>query len=192
MIFGVTVPLASWNPLWANLQVYAGLWNDAWRAASWWDRLRIWFMPTGWRPADVAARYPQAKPDLGNFRKFDVALGRGAQCYALLQFVCYLLAGVWLLAQGESLALAALLLACLWVALGLCSIGLWLENRPGAARLEYLRLLLNVPALWLAGALGALSLDGGAWGWLAAYSLASLLGIWLARGSAAPALTPPV
>ncbi|MGX9080429.1 sterol desaturase family protein, partial [Klebsiella pneumoniae] len=41
VVFGVTVPLASWNPLWANLQVYAGLWSDARRASSWWDRLRI-------------------------------------------------------------------------------------------------------------------------------------------------------
>ncbi len=29
VIFGVTTPLASWNPLWANLQFYAQLWSDA-------------------------------------------------------------------------------------------------------------------------------------------------------------------
>ena len=54
VVFGVTTPLRSWNPLWANLQFYVQLWRDAVRAGSWWDRLRIWFMPTGWRPADVA------------------------------------------------------------------------------------------------------------------------------------------
>lgn len=192
VIFGVTVPLASWNPLWANLQVYAGLWSDARRASSWWDRLRIWFMPTGWRPADVAVRYPQVKADLSNFRKFEVPLGRGAQVYALLQFVCYLLAGVWLLARGDALSIGAVLLACLWMALGLCSIGLWLENRSNAWQMECLRLASNLPAFWLVGELGMLTLDTSAWTWLVAYSLASLLGIWLARGSAAPALTPPV
>ena len=71
VIFGVTTPLASWNPLWANVQFYAQLWHDARRTASWWDKLRIWFMPTGWRPADVAAAYPQPKQDLAAFRKFD-------------------------------------------------------------------------------------------------------------------------
>ncbi len=194
VIFGVTTPLASWNPLWANLQVYAGLWRDARRAASWWDRLRIWFMPTGWRPADVAARYPQEKPDLSRFRKFEVTLGRGAQLYALLQFVCYLLAGVWLLARGDSLAVGGVLLACLWLGLGLSSIGLWLENRAGAVRLECLRLGLNLPAFWLAEALGLLSMDLAAWCGLAVYSLASLLAMWLARsrGSATAALAPPV
>ncbi|MDH1441501.1 sterol desaturase family protein [Ectopseudomonas oleovorans] len=179
VVFGVTVPLASWNPLWANLQVYAGLWSDARRASSWWDKLRIWFMPTGWRPADVAARYPQAKADLSHFRKFEVPLGRGAQVYALLQFVCYLLAVVWLLAQGDALATGAVLLACLWMALGLYSIGMWLENRSHAWRLECLRLAINLPAFWLAGELGMLTLDATAWAWLIGYSLVSMLGLWL-------------
>ena len=192
VIFGVTVPLASWNPLWANLQVYAGLWNDARRASSWWDKLRIWFMPTGWRPADVAARYPQAKADLSQFRKFEVPLARAAQLYALLQFICYLLAGVWLLARGDALSTGAVLLACLWMTLGLCSIGMWLENRRHAWQLECLRLASNLPAFWLAGELGILTLNATAWTWLIAYSLVSLLGIWWARGSVAPALTPPI
>ena len=61
VIFGVTTPLASWNPLWANVQFYVQLWEDARRAESQWDKLRIWFMRTGWRPADVAARYPTSK-----------------------------------------------------------------------------------------------------------------------------------
>lgn len=192
VIFGVTVPLASWNPLWANLQVYAGLWNDARRASSWWDKLRIWFMPTGWRPADVAARYPQDKADLRQFHKFEVPLARAAQLYALLQFICYLLAGVWLLARGDALSTGAVLLACLWMALGLCSIGMWLENRRQAWQLECLRLASNLPAFWLAGELGILTLNASAWTWLIAYSLVSLLGIWWARGSVAPALTPPI
>jgi sterol desaturase/sphingolipid hydroxylase (fatty acid hydroxylase superfamily) len=181
VVFGVTVPLASWNPLWANLQVYAGLWHDARRASAWWDRLRIWFMPTGWRPADVAARYPLANRELDDFCKFEVPLARGAQVYALLQFVCYLLAGVWLLAQGESLSLSAMLLGCGWIAVGLYSIGVWLENRGWALRLEWLRLALNLPVLWLAGQLDILAADARACFGLAGYSLISLFGSWLAQ-----------
>ncbi len=40
VIFGVTTPLASWNPIWANVQFYAQLWADARRAESTWDKLR--------------------------------------------------------------------------------------------------------------------------------------------------------
>ena len=45
--------------MWANLQVYAELARDAWRARRWSDKLRVWCKPPGWRPADVAARWPK-------------------------------------------------------------------------------------------------------------------------------------
>ncbi len=177
VVFGVTVPLRSWNPLWANLQVYAALWQDARRTESRWDKLRIWFMRTGWRPADVAARYPQSKPDLSQFRRFEVALPRSRQLYALLQFVGYVLGGTWLLAVGESLPLADVLLGCAWMAGGLYVIGMWLENRGWAGRLELLRLLLNLPLLWLAQQQGLLADGVNAWAILGTYTAASLLAL---------------
>lgn len=140
VVFGVTTPLASWNPLWANLQFYAQLWQDAARARSWWDRLRIWFMRTGWRPADVAERYPLAKPDLARFRKYEVPLSPARTAYAALQFTLYLLGGSYLLAKGDGMGLPALLLGGGWLAFGLFAIGAWLENRPWAMGLELVRL----------------------------------------------------
>lgn len=182
VIFGVTTPLASWNPLWANVQFYVQLWRDAVRAGSWWDKLRIWFMPTGWRPADVAAQYPLAKPDLASFRKFEVPLGRGRQCYAAMQFAVYVLGTTGLLMQAPQASYAALMIGCSWVAYGLYAIGMWLENRPSATALEWLRLLLNAPLLAAALALGLVPAGLAVWPWLAAYSLLSAAGLlWLSR-----------
>lgn len=178
VVFGVTVPLASWNPLWANLQVYAALWNDARRAGSWWDKLRIWFMRTGWRPADVAARYPQQKPDLATFRKFEVPLSRGRQWYATVQFAGYVVGGTLLLGLGEGWPLPALLLGWACMACGLFVIGAWLENRAWAPRLEGLRLLLNLPWVAITVAAAGLALPGWALGLLGAHAALSLLALW--------------
>ena len=52
-VYGLTKPLNSWNPLWANLHVWRDLCRDAWLAPRWIDKLRIWFMPQGWRPAGL-------------------------------------------------------------------------------------------------------------------------------------------
>ncbi len=71
--------------------------GDAVRAESWWDKLRIWFMRTGWRPADVAAKYPLAKQDLSQFRKFEVPLGLRKQIYVALQFAVYVALGSYLM-----------------------------------------------------------------------------------------------
>ncbi len=181
VVFGVTTPLASWNPLWANLQFYAQLWQDARRAGSLWDKLRIWFMPTGWRPADVAARYPHGRQDLALFRKFEVALGRPQQAYVAAQFVVYLALGSYLMVVAERVPTAALVLGWSLMAFGLFVLGALLENRPWATRLEQVRLVASAPALYLAGASGLAVVVPLAWFLLVAYGLLSLWGLGLVR-----------
>ncbi len=87
-VYGTRTPLRSWNPLWANLQVYRDLALDSWRARRWRDKLRVWLAPPGWRPADVAARWPKPAFDLAEARaqRWDPSLARGAAATALALF----------------------------------------------------------------------------------------------------------
>ena len=181
VIFGVTTPLASWNPLWANLQFYAQLWDDARRAERTWDKIRIWFMRTGWRPADVAAKYPMSKPDLSQFRKFEVPLDSRQQWYVGLQFGVYVALGSYLLNLERGLPTGALLLGWGAMAFGLFVLGVALENRPWAGRLEVLRLASNLPLVWLAPLVGLWSASPGMWVGLLSYSLLSGIGLYCCR-----------
>jgi len=181
VIFGVTTPLASWNPLWANLQFYAQLWGDARRAERTWDKIRIWFMRTGWRPADVAAKYPMSKPDLSQFRKFEVPLDCRQQWYVGLQFGVYVALGSYLMNLEHSLPTGALLLGWGAVAFGLFVLGVALENRPWAGRLEVLRLASNLPLVWLAPLVGLWPASPGMWVGLLSYSLLSGIGLYCCR-----------
>ena len=70
-VYGVRKPLHSWNPFYANAHVHWQLLQDAWHARRWRDKLRLWFMPTGWRPADVAERYPLTSCLPDTQQKFD-------------------------------------------------------------------------------------------------------------------------
>ncbi|MFW9079668.1 sterol desaturase family protein [Pseudomonas sp. P2757] len=181
VIFGVTTPLASWNPLWANLQFYAQLWDDARRAESKWDKLRIWFMRTGWRPADVRAKYPLSKPDLRQFRKFHVDIDSRQQWYVAAQFCVYIALGSYLMNLERSLSTSALLLGWGAVALGLFVLGAALENRPWARRLELLRLASNLALVWLAPLVGLWPASPLAWVGLLGYSLLSGIGLCCCR-----------
>ena len=58
-IYGTLKPSNTWNPILINFQHFWGLLLDAWHTKNWNDKLKIWFMPTGWRPADVAKRFPR-------------------------------------------------------------------------------------------------------------------------------------
>lgn len=76
-VYGVTRPVRTWNPIKINFQHLWLLMQDAWRARSWWDKLRIWFMPTGWRPEDVKHSHPvESITDPYNFEKYDTAASR--------------------------------------------------------------------------------------------------------------------
>ncbi len=57
-VYGVTKAVATWNPVIINFMYVWQLAKDAWRTQHLWDKIRIWAMPTGWRPADVAEQYP--------------------------------------------------------------------------------------------------------------------------------------
>ena len=181
VVFGVTTPLASWNPLWANLQFYAQLWSDARRTESKWDKLRIWFMRTGWRPADVKAKYPLAKPDLSQFRKFDVPLDARQQVYIALQFAAYVGFGSYLMNFGEGLPATALIVGWGAMAFGLFTLGVALENRPWTLRAELVRLALNVPLVWLAPQVGLWPASHLGWLGLLSYSLLSVIGLYCCR-----------
>ncbi len=57
-VYGVKKPVNTWNPFLINFMHAWGILKDAWRTKSWWDKIRIWYMPTGWRPSDVKEKYP--------------------------------------------------------------------------------------------------------------------------------------
>jgi hypothetical protein len=71
-VYGILRPAATWNPIRICFQHIWLLIKDAWHAGSVWDKLRIWFMPTGWRPADVKRISPVPRiRDVYRFEKYD-------------------------------------------------------------------------------------------------------------------------
>ncbi|MGB5345781.1 MAG: sterol desaturase family protein [Woeseia sp.] len=182
VVFGVRKPLANWNPFWANLQVYHYLWLDAKRTRRWRDKLGIWFRRTGWRPPDVAAKYPKASYDLASFKKYDPQLTRGMRRYLFTQFAAAVVVVLWIAMLFAEQGVQAVVVPCILLWTALYCFGVINDGRPDAASVERYRLLVGVPVLlallpfttmpdanmtYLAGAGGS-------------YILASLLGLHLA------------
>lgn len=66
--------------------------KDAWYAQSWWDKLRIWFMPLGWRPDDVARKYPVYKiNDVYHFDKYDSHVTSDLLAWCWIQMIVLLI-----------------------------------------------------------------------------------------------------
>ncbi|WP_026763179.1 sterol desaturase family protein [Sediminibacterium salmoneum] len=100
-VYGITRPVRTWNPIKINFMHLWLLIKDAWHAQNWSDKLKIWFMPTGWRPADVAEKYPVFKiEDPYHFEKYETRAGKAfniwvwAQLAILLLMISYLFGNI--------------------------------------------------------------------------------------------------
>lgn len=99
--YGVTRPLASWNPLWANWHYWAELWSVARRARRWSDKVRIFIADPAWRPADVPFEPVPYSPIDG--RKYDSRAPEWLRPVALLEFFAGLGTALVLLWTGSAL-----------------------------------------------------------------------------------------
>jgi sterol desaturase/sphingolipid hydroxylase (fatty acid hydroxylase superfamily) len=147
-IYGIRGALHSWNPLRALTHIYLEMAQDSWHTARWRDKLRVWVGRTGWRPADVAARYPREKTDLEHFERYDPQVGWVVNAYAFYQ----LIAAIVLLNFMQTSDLEYLGGVALWVLLLSTTVvtALWLEGCRALFLLKWELLRL--------GALGALLL----------------------------------
>jgi alkylglycerol monooxygenase len=91
-VYGITRPVRTWNPIKINFMHLWLLIKDAWHAQHWKDKLRIWFMPTGWRPDDVAAKFPVYKiEDVYHFEKYDTGHTKTMVTWSWVQLTITLL-----------------------------------------------------------------------------------------------------
>jgi len=136
VIFGIRSSLKSWNPLYANVQVYAQLWRDSWHTKRWRDKCRVWFGRTGWRPADVSAAFPIIKTDLDHFEKFDIPLSTLRKLYCLLQHGLTTFIALLLMLNLNNLQLVQQVAIVVWVLFASYSTGTMLERQHKALWLE--------------------------------------------------------
>ncbi|HEX8330187.1 MAG TPA: sterol desaturase family protein [Hymenobacter sp.] len=165
-VYGITVPLQSWNPLWANVSHYPALWRQVQATPGLANRLRVVFGRPGWRPAEQGGplEIPPVAED--TYRKYQPTPARGVPGYVLAQYVVLVGVAALFVFTQKSMPPATRYLLAGWIAAGVVAGGGLLENRSWAWQLEVPRLLaslaLLVALLWessfllWAGALGGM------------------------------------
>jgi alkylglycerol monooxygenase len=149
-VYGTRAPLRSWNPLWANAEVYWASAKDMWHARRWRDKAWVWIKPPGWRPVDVAARFPKPAFELARAR-FEPPMSRALAVYCLLQFALLLGMATQFLALSASASLATLLAYAAYLVGSLTVLGALMEGRRGARWIEAARLLGTALLPWVSG-----------------------------------------
>lgn len=178
VVYGVTEPLNSWNPIWANFHYWAKLKHLAGQFPRWVDRVKLFFMPPEWRPAGLPPLPPHPEVTPETYVKYDTKLPLGLNLYVLLHFSPVVAATFFMLQKENTWPLRWHLIAGGMILLALLTLGGILDKRGWAFRLELARLVLLafVTMLAFAGSewfglalVLAVSLFAGFAFWLASY-----------------------
>jgi len=149
-VYGITKPLKSWNPLWANVHVFVQIARDAWRAERWADKLRIVFGRPGWKPPELGEIERPSEVNAETFERFDPPVPAPLAWYAFAQFTVALVAAVVLLERSATMPMTDAGVLAFFIAVTLAGVGGVFERAQWAGVLEAARLLtLAAGSGWL-------------------------------------------
>ena len=149
VIFGISTQLASWNPVWGNLHFLSSLCKDAWRTNNWKDKFTLWFRRTGYRPADVEAKYPVVKSNQV-VDKYDTPLTWSAKLYFIVQLTVISLCIFAMMHNIENLVMHQHFSIGLTLAFALYSLSKVQEGNNNALLTELMKYgLLIINLIWL-------------------------------------------
>ncbi len=152
VVYGVTKPLSSWNPVWANVDWYADMWKDLKKPMSWGDRLRLLFQKPGWLPDHLGGYRAPTEVDPTKAMKYDTNISLQLNYYILFQYLLTLAAtslflfNLDLFEPWQQWSIGALLVVIITCLGGL------LEHKIWGKYLETLRWIMTPAFLWPLGA----------------------------------------
>ncbi|MCL6275222.1 sterol desaturase family protein [Muricauda sp. 2012CJ35-5] len=150
--YGVLKPASTWNPILINFQHIWRLIKDAWRTNSFWDKLRIWFMPTGWRPADVKEKYPvEIIENVYNFKKYRPAASHALKGYAIFQLLSITLLMLFMFYNYADIGTDGLLWFGAFVFAGVYGYTTLMDKEGYAIWIEVVRSLAGLILIYLTG-----------------------------------------
>ena len=141
IVYGVSHQLKSWNPLWANVQVYYHLLLDFLGTKSWRDKCKVWFKPPGWRPEDVNKSHPRPYVTTKTMKKYDVTLSSSIKGYLLAQYLIFLVLTAIFLTLVPTLSYTMILPVCFLATMTLVVISGIQEQKTWSLWLEPIRIV---------------------------------------------------
>ena len=139
-VYGTVKPLKSFNPFWANIEVFYQMALDSYRTKKLKDKFYVWFSRPGWRPDDVNEKYPVKKNDLSSFEKYDPQISNKQKMFGFFQFTMINALTVIMLFNMDKFSYSEMLsIAALVVTLAISN-SFMLDGKKYANKVEIFRL----------------------------------------------------
>jgi sterol desaturase/sphingolipid hydroxylase (fatty acid hydroxylase superfamily) len=134
--YGTVKPLESWSPLWANVHGWVRMWTMARSTSRFGDKVRVWFAPPDWQPADLGGPVTVPAIDAATYRKFDRETPRSLDRYVLSQFAVVALVTSAIMWFAATLPTVLLVASVAWVLAALVAWGGLFEGKAWALPME--------------------------------------------------------
>jgi sterol desaturase/sphingolipid hydroxylase (fatty acid hydroxylase superfamily) len=144
VVYGITTPLASWNPVWANIHYWIELFGTFKRAKGIKEKVFVFTKSPGWFPETMGGRQFPKDIDLDSYVKYSPVYDRKFNVYILFQFVFTLIIASILIFTASKLNLLQLINCVILVIMSLTSYGALMEQKTWGIKLEYFRSLFWV------------------------------------------------
>ncbi|MCR9095656.1 MAG: sterol desaturase family protein [bacterium] len=142
VVYGVTKPLASWNPVWANLDYWIDLARAARATRRGRDKLLVFLARPGWMPTDLGG-FQAAPPLSSDLTKFDPTVDRRMAAYATFQFVQGVGLSVVFPLLYPNLGTPARILIVVGIVWSLVNVGALFDGARWGAVSEWVRIVLT-------------------------------------------------
>ena len=82
-VYGTVSALQSWNPIWANFQIFTTMVKDTIKTKKYSDKVKVWFSKTYWRPDDCI----ETKDPKEFYIKFNPVITNDIKVFSFLQLL---------------------------------------------------------------------------------------------------------
>ena len=142
VVYGITNPLNTWSPLWAQTHYWVEIFRLSMAAPRWRDKILVWFKEPGWMPEGMGPHKKAPPVSIETYQKFDTKSSKGMLVYIGINFVLTIgLLNVLLYTQ-KYMVLYEKLFVCFMILFALVNMAGLLESNRRQRILEPLRLLL--------------------------------------------------
>lgn len=151
-VYGITRPVRTWNPIKINFQHLWLLIKDAWRTNNWADKFKIWLKPLGWRPPDVALKYPVYKiENVYDFEKYNPPSSAFLRIWTVFQLAITLLFISYFFGTIAKIGSPGIFIYGAFVFMGVYAFTDLMDGNPLAWVAELLKSLLGAWVFWRQG-----------------------------------------
>ncbi|HYF68931.1 MAG TPA: sterol desaturase family protein [Ohtaekwangia sp.] len=139
--YGITKPLNSWNPIYANFSHYVAMAEDLKQIPTWGDKVKYLFMKPGWLPHYLGGYRAAPQVDKEQYKKYETPSGMSLMLYVLFQYILCLAGTAFFLFKADAFTMTEKLFISALIALMVTNCGVLFEQRSWVKWSEWFRII---------------------------------------------------